>query len=156
MCILSISSFYSRFTREIPDIFMDSLPDLPLGIVIVVCLSVVALTACYIIVISKQQSPPETIQLEIVSPQPSRHRHRFDSVISMLESRVLHQEGVACGVCLEDLKKEELVIALPCDHYFHGSCIEQWITRNQDVVACPLCRKSIAVENDARIESEDQ
>ncbi|PWA52958.1 Zinc finger, RING/FYVE/PHD-type [Artemisia annua] len=43
-----------------------------------------------------------------------------------------------CAICLKDFKLNEELSVLNCRHYYHGSCIKEWLTwKNQ----CPLCRK---------------
>ena len=34
----------------------------------------------------------------------------------------------------------ELVKAMPCKHFYHVSCIDQWLARD---LHCPLCKQSI-------------
>ena len=47
-----------------------------------------------------------------------------------------------CAICLTEFTTEDRVTPLSCDikHYFHSSCIEQWIKTNPN---CPLCRVAI-------------
>ena len=48
-----------------------------------------------------------------------------------------------CAICLEGLgpaatkAEQAVVLKLPCQHAFHGSCIVGWLSRNH---VCPLCR----------------
>ncbi|GJU39624.1 zinc finger, RING/FYVE/PHD-type containing protein [Tanacetum coccineum] len=43
-----------------------------------------------------------------------------------------------CAICLKDFKLREQLTELNCRHYYHGSCIKEWLTwKNQ----CPLCRR---------------
>jgi hypothetical protein len=44
-----------------------------------------------------------------------------------------------------DFTAEDDIIPLPCDdkHYFHPSCIEEWLKNNNN---CPLCKKPITEE----------
>ena len=42
-----------------------------------------------------------------------------------------------CSICLEEFKKDEEVIKIECQHYFHRTCIEDWFNIN---ITCPLCR----------------
>ncbi|GJN25870.1 hypothetical protein PR202_gb13756 [Eleusine coracana subsp. coracana] len=45
-----------------------------------------------------------------------------------------------CGVCLSELVDGEAVRVLPaCMHYFHDSCVHEWL---QARATCPLCRAS--------------
>ena len=53
----------------------------------------------------------------------------------------------SCPICLEDLDREP-VIALECQHKFHGICAALWFRRNP---SCPVCRAL----PDSEPESED-
>ncbi|KAI3419193.1 hypothetical protein GPALN_006945 [Globodera pallida] len=51
-----------------------------------------------------------------------------------------------CGICLEEIETGEIQPrALPCDHVFHQSCIQRWLTKNN---TCPKCRYQIPNEAD--------
>lgn len=41
-----------------------------------------------------------------------------------------------CAVCRCEFEPDELVKCLPCKHYFHVDCIDQWL---KDQKTCPLC-----------------
>ena len=44
-----------------------------------------------------------------------------------------------CSICKDNIDDRDLV-RLPCKHYFHKDCINEWFEiRN----TCPLCRKII-------------
>ena len=40
-----------------------------------------------------------------------------------------------CTICLEDIEEDK--IRLPCDHVYHGNCIQQWLRKKR---TCPICR----------------
>jgi hypothetical protein len=42
-----------------------------------------------------------------------------------------------CSICLESLYQKQ-VMCLPCQHYFHHSCLKQAL--EQKLYTCPLCR----------------
>ena len=46
----------------------------------------------------------------------------------------------SCSVCLSNFEKGETIRVLPCKHYFHASCVDQWLGVN---ASCPNCRTSI-------------
>lgn len=50
-----------------------------------------------------------------------------------------------CGICREQLKLQEKVIALPCGHIFCLECITdgEWMKKEK---MCPICRQKINVE----------
>lgn len=46
-----------------------------------------------------------------------------------------------CVICLERLKKGEMVKVLPgCTHRFHSKCINKWLKECQK---CPLCKDDL-------------
>ena len=52
----------------------------------------------------------------------------------------LKEEIKRCTICLEDFKINDLVIYLPCFHFFHKKCITKWILNKTN---CPLCKINI-------------
>lgn len=50
-------------------------------------------------------------------------------------------DGV-CSICLTDYLPKDVLRTIPkCNHYFHATCIDEWLKRN---ATCPVCRKSPA------------
>ena len=47
-----------------------------------------------------------------------------------------------CGICLDDIKCNEWVRTLGCNHFFHKKCVDPWIVKKQNN-SCPLCRKKV-------------
>jgi len=47
-----------------------------------------------------------------------------------------HKEFCSCRVCLEDYKEGEELGMLPCKHFFHFNCIQEWGKRKPN---CPYC-----------------
>ncbi|XP_021835443.1 E3 ubiquitin-protein ligase SDIR1 isoform X2 [Spinacia oleracea] len=47
------------------------------------------------------------------------------------------EDDLACTVCLEQVKRGELLRTLPCLHQFHANCIDPWL-RQQGT--CPICK----------------
>jgi hypothetical protein len=43
-----------------------------------------------------------------------------------------------CSICRDNFNPNDDVRVLLCKHYFHKSCIDQWLS--QENVRCPLCR----------------
>ena len=51
-------------------------------------------------------------------------------------------EEYKCTVCLEEMKDEEEIILLDCNHFFHKKCIETWFKNCSN--KCPICRVEVA------------
>ncbi|KAJ2367448.1 hypothetical protein H4S01_002158 [Coemansia sp. RSA 2610] len=66
-----------------------------------------------------------------------------DSILKM-PRRTITAEEVArkfeCGICMEEYKSDEEVMALPCKHFYHLECIDHWLKMNG---TCPICRTRI-------------
>ena len=72
------------------------------------------------------------------------------------QSRIMDALASECTICLEPmdkdnnknhvekclscLKSKDIPTQLPCDHFFHGRCIQKWKRERND---CPLCRRTI-------------
>ncbi|GBG30223.1 E3 ubiquitin-protein ligase RNF181 [Hondaea fermentalgiana] len=50
------------------------------------------------------------------------------------------EEGDLCSICLLEFEQGEPIKQLPCNHFFHGDCIEPWLLKRGD---CPLCKRHI-------------
>ncbi|XVE87445.1 hypothetical protein DITRI_Ditri18aG0118100 [Diplodiscus trichospermus] len=46
--------------------------------------------------------------------------------------------GETCAICLEDYKDGEILKVLPCQHDFHSSCVDSWLTKWGTF--CPVCK----------------
>lgn len=49
-----------------------------------------------------------------------------------------------CHICLDPMKKGDLVRTLSCQHVFHSTCVDELVVHQH--IVCPLCRKSIPIE----------
>lgn len=70
--------------------------------------------------------------------------------INSLKETIIDQENITCSICLEEFKKGDKCIKLPCSnpHYFHASnenCpgIIEWLNKSN---TCPLCRTEFPKE----------
>lgn len=61
-------------------------------------------------------------------------------------------DPILCSICMEQLRDDEDVRPLPCEHIFHPECVDPWLTRYH--TSCPLCRVSL-VEDDGKLDLED-
>ena len=54
--------------------------------------------------------------------------------------RKLSENKKKCLICLENFKKGDNSIVLPCIHIFHSECIKTWMKKKN---SCPLCKNKI-------------
>ncbi|KAF9948861.1 hypothetical protein BGZ72_009244 [Mortierella alpina] len=47
----------------------------------------------------------------------------------------------SCSICLCDYEDMEELRHLPCDHYFHKECVDEWLKLKR---TCPLCKYDIS------------
>ncbi|XP_028788401.1 E3 ubiquitin-protein ligase SDIR1-like [Neltuma alba] len=47
------------------------------------------------------------------------------------------EDELTCTICLEQVKRGELVRSLPCLHQFHTNCIDPWLRQQ---AKCPVCK----------------
>ncbi|BDD60886.1 hypothetical protein MAP00_005976 [Monascus purpureus] len=58
-----------------------------------------------------------------------------------VEPEMLGPEGKAeCSICMDPVELGSEVTVLPCKHWFHGNCIEMWLSQHN---TCPHCRRPI-------------
>ncbi|KAG7391522.1 hypothetical protein PHYPSEUDO_004592 [Phytophthora pseudosyringae] len=50
--------------------------------------------------------------------------------------------NTVCAVCRDEFEAEEEVRALPCLHFYHRECIDQWLMYHRQ---CPICKHVVAV-----------
>ncbi|KAK9034852.1 hypothetical protein V6N11_076908 [Hibiscus sabdariffa] len=59
--------------------------------------------------------------------------------VTFSSARLSHcHAGETCAICLEDYKDGEILKFLPCQHDFHSSCVESWLTKWGTF--CPVCK----------------
>lgn len=55
-------------------------------------------------------------------------------------------EKIECCICYEDVKHNEYIRELNCNHQFHKKCIDKWLISSmkcKEYVNCPVCRTVI-------------
>ncbi len=50
-----------------------------------------------------------------------------------------------CAICLNDFEKGDRIRTLPCCHFFHSICIDEWLTSKTRT--CPMCKMKIESSN---------
>jgi len=57
----------------------------------------------------------------------------------------LEDGNAECVICMMEYQPNDETIQLPCDHrhFFHASCIENWLKKNN---SCPMCKVPVTME----------
>lgn len=55
---------------------------------------------------------------------------------AVINQRMDSSQDVVCPVCLEDMRSNLQVRKLPCGHFFHSACIQEWTSKAN---RCPVC-----------------
>ncbi|XP_028806239.1 E3 ubiquitin-protein ligase ATL6-like [Neltuma alba] len=67
-------------------------------------------------------------------------------VYSTIKDLKMGKGALECAVCLNEFKDYETLRLLPkCNHVFHPSCIEAWLSSH---VTCPVCREKVNPDYD--------
>ena len=121
----------------------------------IVSLILVSIPIIFIVIMLKKCATNNT-NTAIISIQPMNNDTNIlqDILIEkQIEFNATEDIEYDCSICLEPLKKEELLIKLQCDHVFHKECIEEWInTRHK----CPNCNRSTLRNNNNAQEEEEE
>jgi len=52
----------------------------------------------------------------------------------------LPEDKKTCSICLSEYEENEEIKLIPCLHFFHKGCIDEWMSRSCD---CPICKSKI-------------
>lgn len=78
---------------------------------------------------NKRTRDTTTVELEQLSPQELEEKDRI---------------ATSCSICLCEYEDLDELRHLPCDHYFHQECVDEWLKLKR---TCPLCLFDISHAN---------
>ena len=64
--------------------------------------------------------------------------------LKMAKGKDENDSSMKCLVCQCSYEEGETLRCLPCKHYFHSKCVDQWLSSKE---FCPYCRQSIVDVN---------
>lgn len=85
-------------------------------------------------------SDTDSEQLDTVEPPPEPIPAANLEAIPLIRCPLTHStksSGKVCAICLCGFRHRQALRLLPCKHFFHQRCIDQWLTQRS---LCPLCR----------------
>jgi len=98
-------------------------------------------------------SPPGYEKTEIYLPQESAAVLPTDEAVETVSepknesnnrgaSDSSESNDQECTICMEEFENGENIRYLPCMHYYHQTCIDNWLMRS---FTCPRCMESVDV-----------
>jgi hypothetical protein len=91
-----------------------------------------SLRRVFLNIIDRQQD----INNEESSPLDSQIK---DSLVTRL---CTENSEESCGICMEKYITGKVITYLPCKHFFHKDCIDEWFKIKS---SCPLCRDELNI-----------
>lgn len=82
--------------------------------------------------------------------QPPASKSAIESLPSV---EIREEEEDDCVICLEECRIGEIVKEMPCEHKFHGGCIEKWLGIHG---TCPVCRFKMPVDEEGKKKDEER
>lgn len=61
--------------------------------------------------------------------------------VKLDDNNIVNYKDEMCNICIDNYSNGNDIIYLPCEHYFHESCIKKWLCNEK--VTCPTCRKDV-------------
>lgn len=64
--------------------------------------------------------------------------------------KLFENEQTSCAVCLDDYSEDSKILLLPCKHFFHEACLNQWVDACCEIpkpLTCPLCTVPLVPQN---------
>ena len=77
----------------------------------------------------------QEIIIEKSKPKKKIKKLNIYHLISLEDKDII--EDIECPICLDEFKKGDKCYLLPCNHYFHQECLEDWFSKDK---ICPSCR----------------
>jgi len=76
-------------------------------------------------------------RLDKATPKPTASAASIECLPVVHQKEFMGGECTECTVCLSKFEAHDSVVALPCQHRFHRSCVAKWLSECRRM--CPLC-----------------
>jgi ATPase subunit of ABC transporter with duplicated ATPase domains len=83
------------------------------------------------------------------NPNNNENKNENNNIVDMIEEIELTQDIInkaetkECSICLEEYYIYNKISYLPCFHFFHTTCIKNWLKNSKK---CPLCNIEVKFE----------
>ncbi|CAO1940219.1 unnamed protein product [Urochloa humidicola] len=90
----------------------------------------------------QQQQQQATAVPEVVAVGMEEEEEEEEAALDCKYTAAEGWEEGTCSVCLAELEDgEALKMLMPCMHYFHTACLDEWLRKS---ATCPICRAPAA------------
>lgn len=76
-----------------------------------------------------------------------KHLANLDN-LDIKKYRRCNTQEIECCICCQNVKSNEYIRELNCNHKFHKKCIDKWLLQSmkeKENVSCPICRTNINI-----------
>ncbi|KAG0224230.1 hypothetical protein BGW41_005177 [Actinomortierella wolfii] len=93
----------------------------------------------------QQQDHPEQQRPPVVTPQQPMATMTIENQGIFVDGHLVHEGGEEaissrCSICLCEYEDGEELRHMPCNHFFHRECLDEWLKLKR---TCPLCKYDI-------------
>ncbi|KAN0063508.1 hypothetical protein ACQY0O_003955 [Thecaphora frezii] len=88
---------------------------------------------------SAMQNKPSTVTQRDIDGSDLKKIKASQIATLLAEGKVKENTAERCLVCLEDWTDDDECRLLACQHVFHTSCVDRWLTSSSNT--CPMCRR---------------
>ncbi len=84
---------------------------------------------------------------DVFDPVTAAHATTRQAMIDAVRLVIFNRDDplfascTSCAICLESFEAAEEVRVMTCDHYFHRTCLDEWLVRQP---SCPTCISTIS------------
>jgi len=66
----------------------------------------------------------------------------IDNMKTFNFNKNIHENYDKCIICYENFVENDIIFDIPCNHFFHKSCLSKWLKNHS--YKCPICKEKIA------------
>ena len=114
-------------------------------LVSVICISISAVLIVGIVLLTIRYYRRHIQQLETKSGSTKNLSNKFDNECTKVKYKSSEDKfnTGCCTICQCPFKQLEEIIQLKCDHFFHDTCIREWVSSveqsKKEIARCPNC-----------------
>ena len=93
----------------------------------------------------------QAVQDLVQQPSPCLEKLPLKTWSTQMAKEMKWSNQDECGICLSSYQDREVLVELPCEHFYHQNCLLPWLKQSPQ---CPSCRHQLPVEPVSEPEDE--